>query len=89
MSSNPSLPDFDLIRAAHHQLAETHNLLAQETDKLQDLPAISSGAAILDAINNLRQEMNQKMDHQNQKIDDLEARLNSKIDGLQNRQKAA
>jgi uncharacterized protein HemX len=52
MSTNPILPqpDFNLINESRNQLARAHRDLANETKKLQNLPAIDSAAAIIAAL---------------------------------------
>ena len=82
------LPDFDIIARCHQSLAQSlatgHQSLATELAKCRNVPAFDQGAEILNAIREMREEMNEKIDGINEKIDGI----NEKIDRFDGRFKA-
>ncbi|RFU26331.1 hypothetical protein B7463_g10000, partial [Scytalidium lignicola] len=73
------LPDFDLVQRLSSILAAE---IAAEIPKQRDIPAMDKGTGILQAIDNLREQMDRGFDQLSQRVDKLDQRFKDDLDDI-------
>jgi hypothetical protein len=77
-SNNMSQPNLVAIAQAHQSILQGHQVLAQEVPLLQNLPAVAGGNQLADlqlAVNQLGQQLNNRMQQMETGIQQLGARM--------------